>query len=74
MDNINTPSFYHRKVRNLSNIGHYKAIECYMIFGYCVNIFESFISKEHLDILQDIRELISIIMHPIDKKENTILY
>ena len=73
MDGINTPSMYHRKVRNLNNIGHYKAIEYYMVFGYCTLVFKPFLSKEHYQIVEDIRELIHTIMHPIDKEEKTIL-
>ena len=72
MDEINAPSMFHRKVRNLNDIGHFKAIEYYMIFAYCIPVFKPFLSSNHYNILEDIRQLITLIMNPIDKNENKI--
>ena len=69
---INTPSMYHRQVRDLGNLAHYKAIEFYMIFAYCTSAFKGILSEAHFNIMERIKELISTIMNPFPKDSTEI--
>ena len=63
---------YHRQVRHLGNLAHYKAIEFYMIFAYCTPAFKGILSKAHFEIMEGIRDLISTIMNPFPKNSTQI--
>ena len=63
---------YHRQVRDLSNLAHYKAIEFFMIFAYCSSAFQGILSQAHYSIMVGIKDLISTIMKPFPKDTTRI--
>ena len=64
--NIKTPSIYHRKVRPLTYISHYKGIEYYILFSYCISVFEGWLTEDQMNVLWS---FLKVIMQPISKSE-----
>ncbi|KAF0983471.1 hypothetical protein FDP41_010536 [Naegleria fowleri] len=62
---IKTPSFYHRRVRGLDELSYFKAIEYYIIFSYCIEVFQDEISDNHYHILNRLSTFIRTIIHPV---------
>ncbi|EFC36228.1 predicted protein [Naegleria gruberi] len=66
---IETPSMYHREIRSLNEAAKFKAIEYYMLFAYCKDVFKNIISENHFNILKSVETFIGLIMNPSEKSE-----
>jgi hypothetical protein len=57
---------YHRNVRNLSELSVFKGIEFYILFTYCVDIFEGTITTDQMNVLRSLSVYIGKIMNNVE--------
>jgi len=64
---INQPALYYRKVRSLKELANFKAIEYYMIFCYCRDIFRGVLSAQQMLVVDKLSAFLHKIMIPTQK-------